>query len=428
MKLRILTAAAALVLAGCSDSTGQAASSPETTASTPLPSVPAPIESAEAPTPEAADPTGEPAAPEYFTVMSGGDILLHLSVNESARIAGETYDYTPLYQDVQPFIEGADVALCALEIPIVGPDQMPSNYPLFGAPWDLAASLANIGFDGCALATNHTMDRGFGGVQTTIGALSEAGLGWAGSARSEAEGDAIQFYHLEGDQQDVTIAHLSATTLTNGIPIPAKHPYSWNVVGSLGSPVSTIVDRAKTARERGADIVIVSMHWGIEYVNDPVAEQLDIAEELASSGEVDLVFGNHSHVPQPLDRIPGGPDDAGMWVVYSMGNQISGQTVESHGPRVTTGLITTATIEARGPGDASITDFDYTVVTQDRAAGERLRPLTPLVNGDYPADLALSQYQITSRADVTYPVMSGSGSERTEPPEPSGAKLTITRR
>ncbi|VEI12632.1 CapA family protein [Trueperella bialowiezensis] len=379
--------------------------------------------------PNVPTPSPTPSAPpERFTVVSGGDILLHLSVNESARIRGENYDYTPLYQDIQPFIANADVALCALETPIVGSDEMPSNYPLFGAPWDLAASLAQIGFDGCALATNHTMDRGFGGVNTTIEALSQAGLGWAGSARTQDEADQIQFYHVQGEHQQVTIAHLSATTLTNGIPIPADHPYSWNVVGDLGQPVSTVIERAKEARERGGDIVIVSMHWGTEYVNEPIDEQVEITRELAESGVVDLVFGNHSHVPQPLERVAGGPDGQGMWVVYSMGNQISGQTVESHGPRVTTGLMTTATIEVRGEGDAAVTDFDYTVVTQDRAAGERLRPLTPLVAGDYPADLGLSAYQINSRADVTYPVLESSGPERTEPPTPTGATVTPSRR
>lgn len=420
MKFCVLTALTALtILGGCSDSTSS--HSPDSTA--------APTSSASSqPATPPKSPSPEPAEPEYFTVVSGGDILLHLSVNESARIQGETYDYTPLYADIQDFIANADVAICALEVPIVGPDQMPSNYPNFGAPWDLAESLANIGFDGCAVATNHTLDRGFGGVETTIGALSEAGMGWAGSARTADEGEEIQFYDLQGENQEVSIAHISATTLTNGIPIPANHPYSWNVVGELGQPVDTIIDDAKKARELGADIVIVSMHWGTEYVNDPVPEQVEIAAQLADSGEVDLVFGNHSHVPQPLDLIPGGPDGEGMWVVYSMGNQISGQTVQNHGPRVTTGLLTTATIEVRGEGDASITDFDYTVVTQDRAAGERLRPLTPLVNGEYPADLALSQYEITSRADATYPVMSGSGEERTASPPDTGATLAITRK
>lgn len=411
MKKPVLTAMLALaLLSACSDVTGaQPQSSPAQDTATPSQST-----------------TPSTSTPEYFTVSSGGDILLHLSANEAARIAGETYDYAPYYAPIKDFISNSDVALCALEIPIVAADQMPSNYPNFGAPHDLAKSLAEVGFDGCAFATNHTMDRGFGGVKTTVDALEAAGLGWAGAARTQKEADEIQFYTVKGKNHTVKIAHISATTLTNGIPIPAAHPYSWNVVGSLGAPVETIVDDAKRARALGADIVIVSMHWGTEYVSEPIAEQTNIAQLLAQSGQVDLVFGNHSHVPEPLEKLAGGPGGNGMWVVYSMGNQVSGQTVENHGHRVTTGLLTTATIEASSAG-AKIVNFDWMAVTQDRRAGEKLRPLYPLTKGEYPDDLRLTSGQIAARADVTYPVMATSGPERTQAPQPTGAQVSSSR-
>ncbi|WP_255315487.1 CapA family protein [Trueperella pecoris] len=414
MNLRFLTSVAVLALmAGCTDSTGASV------ATTP---------SGRVSSAHTATPTPTPTAPpERFTVSSGGDILLHLSVNEDARTGDGHYDYTPYYAPMKDFIANSDLALCALEIPIVAPDQQPSNYPNFGAPHDLAKSLAAVGFDGCAFATNHTMDRGFGGVETTVAALSEAGLGWAGAARTQEEADQIQFYTLTGKNHSVKIAHISATTLTNGIPIPAQHPYSWNVVGNLGAPVQSVVEDAKRARSLGADIVIVSMHWGTEYVSEPIEEQLEISRVLADSGQVDLVFGNHSHVPEPLDKLPGGPKGQGMWVVYSMGNQISGQTVENHGHRVTTGLLTTATIEANEAG-ASVVDFDWMAVTHDRRAGEKLWPLQPLVRGERPEGLGLSASEIQARADVTYPVMATSGPERTVAPTSTGATLSASRK
>lgn len=250
-----------------------------------------------------------------MTIVNGGDILLHLSVNEAAKTRSG-YDYTPYYTPISQWIKGADLALCALEIPIVRKDQQPSNYPQFGAPWDLAKSLKNIGFDGCALATNHSMDRGFGGVESTIDAFTQAGLGFAGTATSEKQAKDIQFYNYRSGGREVKIAHLSATTLTNGIPIPKAHPYSWNVVGRLGKPVQTIIDDAKRARALGADLVVVSMHWGTEYVSEPIAEQKDIAKQLADSGGIDLVLGNHSHVPEPVAKLDGGVDGRGMWVVW----------------------------------------------------------------------------------------------------------------
>ena len=91
-------------------------------------------------------------------------------------------------------------------------------------------------------------------------------------------------------------------------------------MGDLGlRSVDDIIEDARAAREAGADLVVVSMHWGTEYVSEPIEEQTVIADQLATSGEVDLVLGNHSHVPEPVQKIDGGPNGAGMWVVWSMG-------------------------------------------------------------------------------------------------------------
>lgn len=338
----LMAAAAALALMACSPSIG--GDGP--------PSTPAEETSASNGKPEATD-TPEPtttATPTTLSILSGGDILLHLSVNDAARV-GDTYDYTPLFAGIQPWIEGADLALCALEVPIVPPGEEPSNYPSFGAPPEIAQSLKAVGWDGCALATNHSMDRGFPGIVSTADTLDSVGLGHHGTARTEEEASLIQYYILSSGGREVKIAHLSATTLTNGIPSPQDAPWSWNVIGDLGlRSVDDLIADASRAREAGADLVVVSMHWGTEYVSEPIEEQTTIADQLAASGAVDLVFGGHSHVPEPVTRLEGGPDGQGMWVVWSMGNMISGQTIESHGYRVVAGIMTTATVEVPQKG------------------------------------------------------------------------------
>ncbi|MGV9184273.1 CapA family protein [Arcanobacterium canis] len=381
----------------------------------------APLTSSGAATTSTTDPQ---AGTSTMTIVNGGDILLHLSVNEAARVNGG-YDYSPYYTPISQWIKGADLAICALEIPIVRKDEQPSNYPQFGAPWDLARSLKKIGYDGCALATNHSMDRGFGAVESTIDALTQAGLGFAGTAKSADQAKEIQFYNYHSGSRDVKIAHLSATTLTNGIPIPKKHPYSWNVVGQFGQPVNTIIEDAKRARKLGADLVVVSMHWGTEYVSQPIAEQTNIAKTLADSGEIDLVFGNHSHVPQPVTKLDGGVDGKGMWVVWSQGNQISGQTVESHGHRVTTGLLTTATVSIPPKGRAHVTNLEWTAVTHDRGHGEHLYVLSDLIEGKKTS--SLTRRELVARSDATFPVMKGSGKERRVPPTPTASGPTLMR-
>ncbi len=418
-RLRLLTClaslASALSLASCTSATHETPLiSPSTEATARVHTDPSPT-----PTPT--------ATASRLSILAGGDILLHLSVNEAAR-SGDTYDYTPLFAGISPWIEGADLALCGLEVPIVPPGEKPSNYPMFGSPAQIATSLKTLGWDGCALATNHSMDRGFAGVTSTLDTLDAAGLGHAGTARTEEESHLITFYTLQAGGRNVKIAHLSATTLTNGIPIPAKAPFSWNVVGPLGHrSIDDLVADARAAREAGADLVVLSMHWGTEYVSQPIEEQKDIAAQLAASGAIDLVFGNHSHVPEPVAKIDGGPGDNGMWVVWSMGNMISGQTIENHGYRVTTGLLTTATVDVPPEGSAHVSNLEWTAITQDTRT-DHLFVLSDLLAGNSSEGMSLTPAQIQARADVTYPLMAADGSvERTTAPTPASTLISVTK-
>ena len=362
--------------------------------------------------------TGAPQAASSFTIVSGGDILLHMSVNQAAR-AGSGYDYTQLLAGIRPWIEGADLALCALEVPIVPPGEKPSNYPAFGSPPQIADSLKALGWDGCALATNHSMDRGFPGVVSTVDNFDRVGLGRHGTARTGEESTRIQYYKVRSGGRDVVVAHLSATTLTNGIPLPKGAEWSWNVVGSLGRrSVGDLVEDARRARRQGADIVVVSMHWGTEYVSQPTAEQTAVGDQLAKSGQIDLVFGNHSHVPEPVAKLAGGPGGRGMWVVWSMGNTISGQTVQNHGYRVMAGLMTTATVDVPAKGPARVSNLEWTAIAQDERT-DRVFQLSRLTSGERPASMTLSPAEIASRANATYPGMGADGSkERVTPPTP----------
>lgn len=424
--------AALTLLAACSDVTGasqgESPSGQPTTASPEDTSTSAP---AEDPTDEATEaPSEDPApAPEpigELTIVSGGDILLHPSVWESARTA-TGFDFTPQYAHIKDYIAGADLALCSLEAPIAPAGEAYTGYPLFGSPAELIGSLKEVGWDGCNLATNHTMDRGFAGAARTADLLEEHKMGFAGAARTDDEFNQVQFYTLTVDDQKIDIAHISATTLTNGLVAPADKPWSWFVVGDLGPyDVSDIIDQARHAREQGADIVVVSMHWGIEYVNEPIEEQHQIADELAASGLIDLVYGNHAHVPQPIEKLDGGPNDNGMWTAWTMGNLISGQTIANHGYRVTTGYLATATVEAMSDGSASVTGLDWTVITQDAPAGNILYPLTANIENN---QTTRSTAELVERGAVTYPVMEEGGqAERLNPPTPNHTYLEISRR
>ena len=225
--------------------------------------------------------------------------------------SGWAYDYRPMFADVSDRVSSADLALCVLETPVSPDNTGLDGYPTFNAPRELPDALVAAGYDGCSTASNHSMDRGPGGVRSTLDQMDRAGLGHAGMARSAAEAMAPQIYDLSG----VAVAHLSYTYGLNGFVLPAEEPWLVNL-----NDVESIRAEGSTARAAGADFVVLSIQWGNEYQRDPSGEQLALAEAITASGAVDLIVGNHVHVVQPLSEVNGIP------VIYGLGNSLSNQS------------------------------------------------------------------------------------------------------
>ena len=105
---------------------------------------------------------------------------------------------------------------------------------------------------------------------------------------------------------------LSYTTSTNGLNVPSGKEYLVNVYDKEQAKEDILALRDKV------DVLIVAMHWGVEYASKPNNSQIEIAEYLADLG-VDIIIGTHPHVLQPITKI----DDT--IVMYSLGNFISNQ-------------------------------------------------------------------------------------------------------
>jgi len=246
-----------------------------------------------------------------FTITAGGDILIHRAIAQLAdgHAPGEgIYDFTPMLAPIEPWVAEADLAICHLEGALDPDNTGLSYYPRFNAPHEVAEALAAAGYDACSTAGNHTLDHGFTGLADTLGVLDEAGLGHSGSARHPWE-RLPSLYEVRG----ATVAHLSYTYGTNGLRLTGDQPWAVNVIGD---GEQTLAD-ARWAREHGAEFVIVSLHWGAEYQTRPTGGQVELAERLLSSPDVDLILGTHVHVVQPIGRV------GDKVVVYGMGNQIA---------------------------------------------------------------------------------------------------------
>ena len=355
-----------------------------------------------------------------FSLVAAGDVLLHQPVLTSAR-TDEGYDFTPLLAPTQAWVEGADLALCHLEVPVAPEGVTPSGYPVFGAPAEIGVGLAAAGWDGCSTASNHSVDRGWNGIVATLDALDAAGLGHVGTARSEAEGAQAQWYELTREGRTIRVAHLSSTYGTNGIPLPADAPWSVTLLDT-----DAIVAQASAARDAGADLVLASVHCCVEYVSQATQEQQRIAAELAASGVVDLVIGHHAHVPQPIEKIDGGPRGEGMWVAHGLGNFISNQDANCCTARTDSGLLLSATFRAPADGPVQVESVGWTAVTVDRSGGHRVHPVTSLTTRTTAGSLGPDQ--LAARYGRVAEVVGDQAVERTEPLVPTGAEPVVVPR
>ncbi|QXJ22871.1 CapA family protein [Actinomadura graeca] len=233
-----------------------------------------------------------------------------------ARARGKSgFDFNPMLSQLKPVIGKTDLGVCHVETPLAPPSGPFKGYPLFSSPPQIVNTVRWVGYDTCSTASNHSLDQGEPGVRRTIDDLDDVKVRHTGTALSADDAKKVNMLDVKG----VKVAQLSYTYGTNGIAKPPGKP--WIVNDGLNA--DRILADAGRAKEAGAEVVILSLHWGTEYQQAATAGQRRLAATLLRSRNVDLILGCHAHVVQPFERING------KWVVYGMGNQVANPTANT---------------------------------------------------------------------------------------------------
>ncbi len=251
------------------------------------------------------------ACDDCLSVVVTGDLLVHPQLwDQAAADAAETgkgtLDFEPLLAAQRPYLATADLGICHIETPVAEPEGPFSGYPQFNVPPQILTGAVEVGYEACTSASNHTIDAGTEGVLRTLTALEAAGLEHTGSYATAEDAEEV----LILDQSEARVAVIEATYGLNGL-VPDE-PWRVDLID-----VPAMIAKARTARAEGADVVLVALHAGDEYASEPNAEQVEAAHALADSGEIDFIYGHHTHSVQPIEKYNG------VWIVYGLGNGVT---------------------------------------------------------------------------------------------------------
>ena len=257
-------------------------------------------------------------------VMVGDALINDYLYKDAATISkDEKYDFKPYITKIKNKIKDYDIAYYNQETILGGTSIGLSSYPAFNSPQEVGDAMIDAGFNLVSLATNHTLDRGIEAVTKSREYWNkQKNIQAVGSYTSNEEKKEIESKILE--QNNIKYAILNYTYGTNGIPVPENKNYLVNLwkVDSMYNEYKEIVKKDIEQLRDKVDVLIVAMHWGVEYTHTPTQYEKDMAAFLADNG-VDIVIGTHPHVIQPVEWI----DDT--IVFYSLGNFISSQTSNS---------------------------------------------------------------------------------------------------
>ncbi|MBQ2774641.1 MAG: CapA family protein [Clostridia bacterium] len=311
--------------------------------------------------------------PTSVNILAVGDNLIHAVIYNQAnrRSANGGYDFSYAYENIADTIAAADISIINQET-IIDPTKAPATYPCFNSPVELGDEMVKIGFDVFNLANNHSLDKGQSGLREAIKYWDAKDVVHCGAYLDEEDYKTIPTNTVN----DIKFAYVGLTEPTNGLSLPDGA----ETILMLGADEERIEARVKAAAEI-SDMVIVNIHWGVEYTHTPTDRQHELAQKLADWG-ADIIVGTHPHVIQPVEYVKA-TDGRDVLVIYSLGNFISAQ---DRGPRMLGGMMHITVTKDYETEKTTVTNAKFTgVVTHYDAGFSNVRVYNL---SDYTAELA----------------------------------------
>ena len=237
-----------------------------------------------------------------ITLSAGGDLMPYKVITEQST--------KHLWDEVGDFFFNSDIVFANLETPIDltrKPNTVPEvmlNDMHFNGSEELfqifSGNGKHKGYDVLSTANNHSLDMGEKGIINTLNFLKDKKVAHVGTARSEEEQENFPIV----DRQGIKVAFLAYTySMNKFLPIKGKE-YMTNYIrlNQAEPDISLIIEQAKKAKQRGADIIVCSLHTGNAYQAYSLQQTVNVFHEVFNKAGVDVILGGHPHNAQPMEK------------------------------------------------------------------------------------------------------------------------------
>jgi hypothetical protein len=254
------------------------------------------------------------------TLGAVGDVLMHDAVKRAAAVHGAgaaDAGFSWLFAPIADLLAAPDLTFANLETPIAPATSKGSRAFVFNAPPDVVAALRDAGVDLASVANNHAFDQGRAGFEETLKWLAAGGLAQIGAGPASRPSGPLAL-----ERNGLRLAFLGYTYGVNqdGNRCPAA---ARDCVVAAELDRGRILDDVRAAAA-GAEALVVSIHWGTEYQQQPAAADVELAHQLVEAGAL-VVLGHHPHVLQPVELYRRADGQVGV-IAYSLGNFVSNQS------------------------------------------------------------------------------------------------------
>jgi len=276
-------------------------------------------------------PVKEAAAAHQQKTLAPGEPHCHIPVAGEFRISPNLVScnhdgWDSLFEPIADLFKSSDYGFVNLETPVAPKNSIGSKPFQFDAPTALLAALKSSGINLVSFANNHVYDQRHPGFAETLSNLREAGLLFVGSGDTEAA--AWEPVILE--KNGLKVGMLGITRWLNGNRNPEKAdqphvafvPYDDDPLNTPGATTDFALEKIKAARTK-CDLLLISIHWGVEYAAEPRKEDIAFAHAMLDAG-ASMIIGSHPHVLQPIETYITA-DERHTIILYSLGNFVSNQ-------------------------------------------------------------------------------------------------------